>query len=183
MRIERHHLVQRRGAAHVDLVHAGGADELGGVVLVDATTGHDRDATCRLSDGSGEVRAAVPGVLALAGGEDALDAEADQCLQCTRRIAADIPRAVEGERQSARGLLPCQDRRFVDVALRRERADHHAMDAALAGMRDIGGHDGDLVGIIDERAAAEPDDREDGNPERLHGGDEHAVARRRPGVG
>ena len=125
---------------------------------------HDRDAPARLAHQARQDGGTGKCGRRAAGGEHAIDAEADERFERGRQLGQRVECLVEGDRERPRGRDQPPRDLDVDAAARIERTGHEAGRAELAGLRDVGEHRPDFRRRIDVAAAARPDHHEAGNP-------------------
>ena len=141
----------------MNLAGAGLAHAARDVARGDAAAGHHDQAPGRQLDQAPDQRRAFQHARLLAGGQQAVDAEADQGLQRFGRIARHVERAMEGDGERPRRRDQPLGQLGVDLAVGGEAAEHHAAGARRLGRGDVAQHHLDLDLGIEEVAAARPD--------------------------
>ena len=106
--------VDEGGGGGVQFRAAGEGEEAGGVVRGDTGAGEDADAAGGTPAQFAKQVRAFNGRRGLAGGQDAVEAQADELLQRLERPAATVEGPMEGEADASRGG------RWMGLAVRRE---------------------------------------------------------------
>ncbi|MNV34408.1 hypothetical protein D3C71_1258240 [compost metagenome] len=150
----------------------------GDVARAQPCAGHDADPAGRLRDQRGQYIGTGVGAGLAAGRQHPLAAQPDHLLQRRRQIARGIEGTVEGHLQRAGRAQQFAAQRQVDIALRIQRTDHHALAAQRAALGDVAQHQLGFQRVVVEIPRTRPHQHEQRNCQAL-AGDGDAGKRRR----
>ena len=114
------------------------------ICRIERAAAEDDDAAGGLLHQRGEQCRAFDRGIALAAGQHAADAGADQRFQRLVRVARHVEGAVAGDRDRPCRLHQRAHPGLVDVAVGGQAADHHAGHAEVAHARDVLDHRGEF---------------------------------------
>ena len=166
----------------MQLAQPGAAAHIGDVGGIERAAAHDDQPLAGGLDGAAEIVEALHRRVALAAGEHAIDAAADERLDGFGDVAGHVEGAVAGDRHRPRRLDEPPHAVLVDAAVRRQAADDHAGDAEPAAGLDVGEHAFELEPGIEKISAARADDDVEGDRRDLQRLPDDAERGRQPAL-
>ena len=142
----------------MELAHAGLLTYLAYVVLVDATTGEDDDASCGECVEGAQQTDALKGGGLLTGSQDTVNAELDELFEGEVRVAAAVEGTMERHGHSFGSLNEATVGVHIQRSVRVQTAYHNAVNAKLTANTDVFQHTLHLKRRIEEVSAARTDD-------------------------